>query len=95
MNTTRKKDISCLGYANMSEYVYDFWAPLTYFTSDSSEILLNEHTKIDHASEHEKEILCNLNQLDQEGEADFQCEAYGPKPAEAGLCNIMFVMTCY
>ena len=26
-----------------------------------------------------EEILCNLTRLDQEGEADFQCEAYEPK----------------
>ena len=26
-----------------------------------------------------EEILCNLNRLDQEGEADFQCGAYEPK----------------
>jgi hypothetical protein len=27
----------------------------------------------------EEEILCNLNRLDQQGEADFQCGAYEPK----------------
>jgi hypothetical protein len=27
----------------------------------------------------EEEILCNLNRLDQHGEADFECGAYKPK----------------
>lgn len=28
-----------------------------------------------------QEMLCNLNRLDQQGEADFKCEAYEPKEA--------------
>jgi hypothetical protein len=27
----------------------------------------------------EEEVLCNLNRLDQQGDADFQCGAYQPK----------------